>query len=186
MAKLVIISENEKKDILSKYYEKNIIDENQKNITDKVYGMIKNLPLVRKIEKSYDPDIRKHVKNLISMVPKLKDKEQEIISLAKDENRSSDELAAKLSPEINNISKSGLNEQPISTQQYGDSYKFNTQLPTKSSTLPPLWQIAVPTLIFLILFIRQVTLDTMDRKIDKKIQEPTKTLSHEHTSNYRL
>lgn len=185
MTKLFILSESEKKDILAKYYGDNIINEEQKSVTDKVYGMIKNLPLVRKIEKSYDSDIKKHVKNLISMVPRLKDKEQEIISLAKDGTKSSDELATKLSPEISNISKSGLNEQPITNAQYMNSYLSNTALPTKSSTVPPLWQIAVPTLIFLILFVRRVILDTIDRRVDKKLQEPTKTLTHEQ-SNIRI
>ena len=78
---------------------------------------------------------------------------------------------------IGKISKSGLNEQPITGGQFVGSYLSNTQLPTKSSTVPPLWQIAVPTLIFLIMFIRKIIKDTRDSVVTKKPDEPTKTLS---------
>jgi hypothetical protein len=39
-------------------------------MTDRVYGLIKNLPLVRKIEKSYDPDVKKHLMNLAPVTTK--------------------------------------------------------------------------------------------------------------------
>jgi hypothetical protein len=172
MGQRFIISENDRKEILSKYYGDSIINEQEKTTTNKVYSMIKNLPLVRKIEKSYDSDLKKHIMNLISMVPKLKNKQEEILSLAQDENLSSEELASKLNPEISKITKSGLNEQPISAANFAKSYLNNAPLPTKSSLVPPLWQIAVPTLIFLILFIRQIILN--NRK-NKNSNQPTTT-----------
>lgn len=165
MGKPIIISESEKKDILAKY---GVISEQERTMIDKVYGLIKNLPLVRKIEKSYDSDIKKHLMNLVGIVPKLKGKENELLSNIKDDNQSTEELASKINSEISKIGNSSLNEQPIPKQAFINSYRSNTPL-VASTTVPAGWLIAVPTLIFLFLFIRKIILDK------KKLNKPTNT-----------
>lgn len=159
MGKQIIISESEKKDILAKY---GVISEQEKTMTDRVYGLIKNLPLVRKIEKSYDPDVKKHLMNLVGIVPKLRGKENELLSKVKDESQSTEELASKIDSEIGKIGKSGLNEQPIPKQAFINAYRANTPL-VGATTVPPGWVIAVPTLIFLFLFIRKIIMDKQKR-----------------------
>lgn len=139
MGQRLIISEEERKEILSKYLVEKVVSEQQKSLTDRVYGLIKNLPLVKKIEKSYDPDLKKHIVNLIKIVPKLKNKEQELLSNISDEKISSDDLAKKISSQVSNISNSKLNE------QIGPGV-----------VTPTGWIITIPVLIFLLIFIRQI------------------------------
>lgn len=157
MGKRLIITEEERKNILSNYYNQKIVSEQDKNITNRIYGLIKNLPIVRKIEKTYDPDLRKHIMNLVGITPKLKGKEKEIISQIKDENMSSEELAQKLGSEITKLNKSKLNEQLYGP--YVAHYASSSALGS-ASTIPAGWMITIPTLIFLILFIRKVLKDS--------------------------
>ncbi len=157
MGKRLIITEEERKSILSNYYNHEIVSEQEKTMTNRIYGLIKNLPIVRKIEKSYDPDLRKHIMNLVGITPKLKGKEKELLSQIKDENMSSEDLAKKIGSEIPKLSKSKLNEQVAGS--YAANYIGASAL-GPASTLPAGWMITIPTLIFLILFIRKVLKDS--------------------------
>ena len=167
MGQRLIITESERKDIMSKYYSDNIISEQEKTMTEKVYGLIKNLPLVRKIEKSYNHNLKTHLINLVGLVPKLKGKENEILSKIEDENQDTEELASKINSEIANIGKSSLNEQQIPKQSFINAYRSNRPIEA-ATTVPPGWVIAVPTLIFLFLFIRQIIKDREKRQTIQK------------------
>ena len=157
MKKNFLITEEEKKSILSKYYGEKVVLEQEKTMSEKIYGLIKNLPLVKKIEKSYDPDIKQHILNLVKISPKLKNKEKELLSQVKDEGQSSEELAKKLNSEISNLNQSKLNEQAAGGVYAGH---YLSQIPLgPASTIPAGWMITIPTLIFLILFIRKVIKD---------------------------
>ena len=147
MGQRLIISEEERKEILIKYLTEKIINEQKKSMTGRIYGLIKNLPLVRKIEKSYDPDLKKHIVNLIKLVPKLKNKEQELLNNIPDEKMSSEDLAKKISSQVTNISNSKLNEQV-----------------SPGAATPTGWIIALPALIFTILFIRRIIYDRNNPK----------------------
>jgi hypothetical protein len=146
MRKVVRLTETDLRNIVSKILK----EQNENKLSNRVYNTIKNFPLVRKIEKSYDPDLKKHILNLVGITPKLKGRESELISKASSNKLGLEDLADKLNTEINKLKSSSLNEQT-----------------------PSLIHIVTPIiLVFLILFIRQIMYDKKNpEERDKKKSE---------------
>lgn len=122
-------------------------EQSENKLSNKIYSVIKNLPLVKKIEKSYNPDLKKHIINLVGITPKLKGKESELISNAATNKLGLEDLANKLNSEISKLENSKLNEQGVT---------------------PTGWIISIPTLIFLILFIRQIVYNKLNPESNQK------------------
>jgi hypothetical protein len=140
MGHRLIISESEKKKILEKYS----LNEQESNLSNRVYGMIKNFPLVKKIEQSYDPDLKKHIANLVKLSPKLKPFEIEMNQKASTDKSSTNDLANKIIGKVDEIQKSQINEQPTAAV------------------------LIIPTVIFLLLFLRQVIYNKKNPGVNQK------------------
>ena len=81
MGQRLIISEEERKEILSKYIMENVIEEQKKgSIAVNLYNRIKNKPIVKRLESLADPDFKKFVANVVREFPKYKKKESEMVS----------------------------------------------------------------------------------------------------------
>ena len=79
MGQRLIISEEEKINILAKHVSEKLLKEDKSSFIQTLYDRIKNRPVVKKIEIAYDPDLSKFVKNVVSAFPNLKKNESVLL-----------------------------------------------------------------------------------------------------------
>lgn len=114
MGKRIVISEDEKKNILVKYITKGIIEEQKKgSIASNLYNKIKGKPIVKRLESLADPDFRQFVANVIREFPKYKNKESEILNQGLSILKDPETYLQQKSGEVDKIVNSQISEQAV-------------------------------------------------------------------------
>jgi hypothetical protein len=112
MGQRLIITESERKEILSKYIMQNVIEEQNKgSIAVNLYNRIKNKPIVKKIESLYDPNLSKFVKNVVSNFPQLKKNETSILQQVTLSSKNPEEFLSKNSSSVDSVTNNQIEEQ---------------------------------------------------------------------------
>lgn len=110
MGQRIVISEEEKKEILSKYLK----EETKSSIVNKIYNRVKDKPIIQKLETLAHPDFKQFVSNVVREFPKLKSKENELINQGQIILKNPDEYLEKNISKIDQLDNLKLTEQTAS------------------------------------------------------------------------
>lgn len=106
MGQRLIITEEEKKDILF-LYEQQL----PQNILNAIYNKIKDKPIVKKIESLYDNDINKFLNNVVNAFPKFKGNQNEMMSKLKELMSNPDSVVKQYGKDIQTLVGNQIQEQ---------------------------------------------------------------------------
>lgn len=114
MGQRLIITEAERKEILSKYIMENVIEEQNKgSIAINLYNRIKNKPIVKRLESLADPDFKKFVANVVREFPKYKKKESEMINQGMTMMKNPEAYLEKNQSKVDQFAGSKIDEQIV-------------------------------------------------------------------------
>ena len=106
MGQRLIITEEEKKDILF-LYEQQL----PQNTLNAIYNKIKDKPIVKKIESLYDNDINKFLNNVVNAFPKFKGNQNEMMSKLKELMSNPDSVVKQYGKDIQTLVGNQIQEQ---------------------------------------------------------------------------
>ena len=106
MKKVIRLTESQLVDIVQK-----VLLEQKENIVMSVYNRIKNRPIVKTIEKLYNPNVEQFVKNVISKFPSFKKYESHIIQQVQQGMKNPESIIQNNQNEIEKFTTNQVQEQ---------------------------------------------------------------------------